>query len=670
MAYDTADILAGARQIRARLDELVGEEAAQVRALLDELLDRAGDPGTGTRILAVLRPYPAAYKWMEQYLEVALRSGAETLGVYTYTRRGPTLSSGQFAELADELAGPADSGPADSGLLGPAAEEEPADRRYFVADLEDHPKGQPLRRGGQYTIAFGVGPLSASALAAAAFPDEILAAADPAIDVFELTVQLDSDDFDILGAATRPLRVPRTGTSLGKARFDVRPRRDGDCQLVASIYHDGNFVHQVKLTIPVGGQVQAPVDITTRGRPPELTAALEPRDISILLEPAPAGGFTCTVSGPVVGRTVLPITAAELNAATAAARKAMMDVITSVHDGAYVFQSGIDIPPEAGQEALRTLARAGASLFQRLFLHDAAGNDAKAVGEWLRDNAMDPGVRLTVQIIADHAPLPWALLYLGDAASTATLDWDSFLGMRHVIEQLPLQQSLRTRNNKIRSKPALAISLNMNHSIDTDVGLPLVAGHERYWTAEVAARTGLSVVSRATKDEVVQALADAANGDHVVYFYCHAVASAAGSDDPGTAQIIMGKGDAATVADLRLDAPVTVQLSGNPLIVINACESAELSPLFYNGFVPYFMAKGARGVIGTECKTPAIFATRWADAFFEQFLDGATVGATVLKLRQDFLRNHGNPLGLIYAVHCDADTSINPAIARKRATGG
>ena len=31
MAYDTADILAGARQIRAHLDELAGNEAAQVR---------------------------------------------------------------------------------------------------------------------------------------------------------------------------------------------------------------------------------------------------------------------------------------------------------------------------------------------------------------------------------------------------------------------------------------------------------------------------------------------------------------------------------------------------------------------------------------------------------------------------------------------------------------
>jgi hypothetical protein len=86
----------------------------------------------------------------------------------------------------------------------------------------------------------------------------------------------------------------------------------------------------------------------------------------------------------------------------------------------------------------------------------------------------------------------------------------------------------------------------------------------------------------------------------------------------------------------------------------------------YNGFVPYFMAKGARGLIGTECKTPALFAVEWANAFFDRFLDGAPAGETVLELRQEFLHEHGNPLGLIYAVHCDADTRITPALTPRR----
>ena len=101
-------------------------------------------------------------------------------------------------------------------------------------------------------------------------------------------MQLDSDDFEIFGESTRPLRVPRTGRSLGKARFDIAPRHNGRCRLVASVHYQGNFVHQMELTIPVGGDRRAPVEVSTRGRPPDSAAALEPRDISIILEPAHA----------------------------------------------------------------------------------------------------------------------------------------------------------------------------------------------------------------------------------------------------------------------------------------------------------------------------------------------------------------------------------------------
>ena len=88
-----------------------------------------------------------------------------------------------------------------------------------------------------------------------------------------------------------------------------------------------------------------------------------------------------------------------------------------------------------------------------------------------------------------------------------------------------------------------------------------------------------------------------------------------------------------------------------------------MSPAFYDGFVPYFMAKGARGVVGTECKTPALFAAAWAKRFFERFLDGEPLGEAFLGLRQEFLEKHRNPLGLLYAVYCDADTQILPALA-------
>jgi CHAT domain-containing protein len=146
-----------------------------------------------------------------------------------------------------------------------------------------------------------------------------------------------------------------------------------------------------------------------------------------------------------------------------------------------------------------------------------------------------------------------------------------------------------------------------------------------------------------------------------VYFYCHAT-SGDKNGDPDKASIVMGKSDPVTLADLSLDAPTSVQLAGHPLVFINACESADLDPRFYAGFVPYFMAKGARGVIGTECRTPVLFAIHFAEAFFGHLLDGRTVGESVLLARREFLEKNRNPLGLTYAVHCDTQTRIDPAL--------
>jgi hypothetical protein len=189
-----------------------------------------------------------------------------------------------------------------------------------------------------------------------------------------------------------------------------------------------------------------------------------------------------------------------------------------------------------------------------------------------------------------------------------------------------------------------------------------VAQQQMFWNDATAARKRVHVTGRSTGRDVMRALADGATDDQILYFYCHAKST--GLTDPGgpdSSSIVLTDGSI-TLGDLNIDAPTTVQLRGNPLVFINACESAEMSPAFYDGFVPYFMAKGARGVIGTECKTPALFAVAWAKRFFERFLDGEPLGEVFLGLRREFLDKHGNPLGLLYAVHCDGDTQVEPGL--------
>ena len=406
-----------------------------------------------------------------------------------------------------------------------------------------------------------------------------------------------------------------------------------------------------------------PVETTARGRPPSAAGVLQPRDVGVSLSPA-AGGYDCIVWGEVAARARLPLQPAYLAAAIDALRSELMKVVMHQDaNGDYVFQAGIDIRDSNRDFALTTMARAGALLFQKIFFGPAAGPDTKSVGNYLREAASDGTRALKLQVVAETAPIPWGLLYTGDAAAGAKLDWDLFIGMRHVVEEIPLQTTLAISDSAIASEPRLAVSVNVNTGIDAQLGVTVVADQQTWWSTAATKRQRIGVTARATRAEVVSALANVATADQLLYFYCHA--ESAGLSDPGgpDASALVLSDAKLTLGDLALDAPTSTALAGKPLVFINACESAELSPAFYDGFVPYFMAKGARGVIGTQCKTPALFAAEWAERFFDRFLGGEALGDAFLGLRREFLEQHGNPLGLLYAVHCDGDTRIEPAFA-------
>ena len=45
-----------------------------------------------------------------------------------------------------------------------------------------------------------------------------------------------------------------------------------------------------------------------------------------------------------------------------------------------------------------------------------------------------------------------------------------------------------------------------------------------------------------------------------------------------------------------------------------------------------------------------------------RFLEGKELGDIFLELRREFHTEHGNPLGLLYSVYCNANTRIQPGL--------
>jgi len=536
-------------------------------------------------------------------------------------------------------------------------EVEP-EKRWINAEIQDHEPSEPLQVGEVYTLTFDVDiKLRDTAVGG----DILRLEFSPDEELVELIVQLESDDFEIY-TEPQKLRVPRTGKSKGKARFDIEPKHTGEGVINAVFLKDGNFIQLMTLKLHTGAPGETGVlAVETLGRSVDAAFAVQPRDVNLTILNT-GTGFQVIMSGAVGAMATLPITLPQLDQMIAQLRQELLEIVhlkvgTPV---TLVYQTGIDIPPEVNQHALQRLAKEGFRLYQRIFYSPAADKQANLMGDRLREMAQKE--TLKIQIFSQQFMLPWGLLYMADAYDPDNIDPEMFLGLKHIIEHIPLQPSMQVIDSKIDSSPGLAVSLNVNSDIDKQMGMPLIAGQRKYWEG-ITQSGGARVIVRESEDEVTQALADTATSDQILYFYCHAVSrSLAEGGGPDDSTLVLSGGQRLTLEDLNLFASPKKILPGAPLVFINACESAELSPLFYDGFVPYFMAKGARGVIGTECETPALFAVEWARRFFNRFLTGEPLGQVFLDLRREFYREHNNLLGLLYALYVDGDTQIVPGV--------
>jgi hypothetical protein len=102
-----------------------------------------------------------------------------------------------------------------------------------------------------------------------------------------------------------------------------------------------------------------------------------------------------------------------------------------------------------------------------------------------------------------------------------------------------------------------------------------------------------------------------------------------------------------------------VWLPGGPLVFLNMCESAQLTPSLSESFIQLFLDRGAPTVVGTECIMTVDFAHLFASSFFEAFFSGKSAGAALFEARRRFLAK-GNPLALAYTLFGSASLCYKP----------
>ena len=339
---------------------------------------------------------------------------------------------------------------------------------------------------------------------------------------------------------------------------------------------------------------------------------------------------------------------------------------------------------------VRRLAKAGRRLWVALFRQDRH-SALYRIGQWLEDHPLqqDGIVQISVDEDAASFVFPWALIYdrevpEKDCELPAP---EGFWGMRYCIEQQLLTGSRGTdkpihveelklafmlweefRNAKEerqlmqrlvqQSAGKLEVSTppiidnktcrNLLLNCDAQILYFYTHGYTRHREADIGAGPNLELFiqryERLNQDDPRRAT------NRLLY---ESIKQEGYEPDRSWIELTRGK--------LYLDElyEKVDNLQSNPLVILNMCESAQITPSLLDSFFHFFLNRGARGVIGTECPMTLEFAHPFAALFLEDILAGEQVGIALLKARRHFMKLR-NPLGLAYTLFGLATISFEP----------
>jgi CHAT domain len=583
---------------------------------------------------------------------------------------GPIVLGGD-----EEAPPPPEVSPPTSGVLGEGQPAQPAqaavDNRSINAWLTDVdgtkiPPDQPLQVGNTYDLKFNVDAPMAGARASLAIDvSKLFQSLPPEQQTVDLLVMIETDDFTINGDDQQVIAVPRTGRSKNTATFNIEPKRNGEGVIKAFFYANNRVFQKMTITLQVGPKLaDAPamnmqVSGLTMSSAMSMAVRRDDKPVNLMIIKKEAG-YQFILQGVGAMRAFLNLSETQIAELVGQTREVFKGIVYTMVNNQYLYQlENTTIPPEVHAATLKTMAKHGTLMYRKLFYGPGSGPDARAMGELLRKLSQEH--QLHIEIVAERFTFPWSMLYARDdlKPDLSNVDPEGFWGFKHVIEYTP-EFAVGTPINfvpEIKVADKVGLSFISNTTIDTQMGRPIIAGQRDFFKSA----PGLAMTEYPTTTDLYNLLNDPDHAAQVLYFYCHAVSNLPGEKaGVGGSKVVLSDGPA-TLDDLNFAAPLDKPpLKNAPLVFMNCCQSAELSPYLYDGLVPYLITKGARGVIGTEVDTPALFAAEFAKEFLTRFAQGGQkLGDILLDMRREYLLNKNNVMGLVYALHSSGEIYIS-----------
>ncbi len=485
---------------------------------------------------------------------------------------------------------------------------------------------------------------------------------------------------DYLDIAIEPVRV----TSHAKLRL--------------SIYYANNVIQSQLITVAIaetereGQEFSSTIDYTLAKSLDSLNS-FPARTLNILTNDNEDGTHKIIINGKLDDAIVFNFTEGQMTNAIGAVRDKLRDLHIVKYGGHLGAKEQIksrydqnNAKPKAEfVKDLKELATCGWLLWQTLFK-----NQLEKGRELKTKLLKDPGTIQVSRVHGSEFVFPWGAIYdiplesnpelfrtcrlidewqgaetlinwdrpecpYGDTHTRNTICPFGFWGFKHIIEQLPSMPKGRDvqRTIKISKRP-----IELLTALSLDLDSKLSENHLQELESKLS--SAVKVVPYRSRKEIETALSHPQV--ELIYFYCHGGrAELPGSSSP-TPFLGIGKDERLTTGDLvawSFDWGTAHWVDTSPLVFINGCHTAEITPESLVNFVDTFVGVFAAGVIGTEIVLDQRIANEAGATFFYYFKDQkCSVGTALQHVRRTLLLK-GNLLGLVYTSYCAVDLHLS-----------
>jgi hypothetical protein len=395
--------------------------------------------------------------------------------------------------------------------------------------------------------------------------------------------------------------------------------------------------------------------------------------------------FTLQRAGVDLLAFVAPVslTVGQLESSIAGVRKSLLEVCSSPTLGA-----GVDGVDWEFEDHLKTLVKRGGELWTLLF-DRGPGKAITVVGDWLSQNPFPAGSKIQVSVEDQASSFVFAWNLLADPShSAAQAPECAFWGLRYVIEQRPVSVTVPPESPPAGPGGPEIGAMYWKFAETPEQQKFLLALLQQAGKATLALGAPIDDAARA-----FQVLSSCSS--QIIYFYTHGYTGLPDGERFGVTVEDFCKLYEALPADSptrrawenlyegvkrkqyrsdeswielsfgRLELEDLYQrvkaLPARPLVILNMCDSAQMTPSLSHSFIDFFLIRGARAVIGTECSMRPVFADFAGRELLQSLFRAEPIGEALRSLRLAAARRR-NLLGLAYTLFGTADAALKPRL--------